>query len=190
MNVFDFDKTIFYPDSSATFIKYCLRRYPRYFKANIGDIASSAMRYAFSGRNDSTAMKEQLFAFLRFVPDADALAEEFWRGHIDGFAQWYRDVHRSDDLVISASPEFLLRPAAEQLGFELIATQMNPCSGQIMGVNCRGEEKVRRFREKYPDGVIDDFYSDSYSDAPLAKLAKRAFIVKNGNEISDWKVTK
>ena len=29
MNVYDFDKTIFYPDSSVTFCLYCLRRYPR-----------------------------------------------------------------------------------------------------------------------------------------------------------------
>lgn len=186
MNVFDFDKTIFFPDSSAEFIKYCLRRYPRYFKANIGGIASSAMQYAAGGKSDPTPLKEQLFSFLRFVPEAEKLAEEFWSAHIDGIAHWYRDISRDDDLVISASPEFLLRPISKKLGFELIATQMDPHSGQITGRNCRGEEKVRRFREKYPDGVIDDFYSDSLSDLPLAKLAKRAFIVKRGKDLIDW----
>ena len=28
MNTYDFDKTIFYPDSTACFYRYCLRRYP------------------------------------------------------------------------------------------------------------------------------------------------------------------
>ena len=28
MNTYDFDKTIFYPDSSVTFIKHCFRKYP------------------------------------------------------------------------------------------------------------------------------------------------------------------
>lgn len=185
MNVFDFDRTIFYPDSSAEFIRYCLRRYPRYFRGNIGGIALSALNYA-AQREDATPMKEQLFAFLSFVPEPEALAEEFWSANTGGIAQWYLDIHKEDDLVISASPEFLLRPVADRLGFDIIATPMNPASGQIAGLNCRGEEKVRRFREKYPDGEIDDFYSDSYSDAPLASLAKRAFIVKKGKIITDW----
>ena len=28
MNVYDFDQTIFYPDSSCTFFLYCLKKYP------------------------------------------------------------------------------------------------------------------------------------------------------------------
>lgn len=186
MNVFDFDRTIFYPDSSAEFIRFCLRRNPRWFKANAGGITGSALRYLSEGREDASEMKEQLFAFLRYVPEPDALAEEFWNSHMDGIGEWYRKIHRDDDLIISASPEFLLRPAAERLGFELIATPMNPFSGQIMGLNCKGEEKVRRFRERYPDGRIDEFFSDSYSDAPLARLAKRAYIIKNGKTITNW----
>ena len=45
-------------------------------------------------------------------------------------------------------------------------------------MNCHGEEKVRRFREVYGDAQIDEFYSDSLHDTPLAKEAKRAFLVK------------
>ena len=37
----------------------------------------------------------------------------------------------------------------------------------------------------FPNGIIDNFYSDSYSDTPLAKLANKAYIVKK-NELKEW----
>ena len=36
-----------------------------------------------------------------------------------------------------------------------------------------------------PDGHIENFYSDSLSDSPLAKLADRAWLVKKG-KLSPW----
>ena len=63
---------------------------------------------------------------------------------------------------------------------------MNQRTGKIIGENCRGEEKVKRFRELYKDQQIDQFYSDSKSDTPLKKLAVIAYLVKK-NQIIDWK---
>ena len=88
-------------------------------------------------------------------------------------------------MIISASPAFLLEPITRELGVALIATPMDSRSGQIRGENCHDEEKVRRFYEKYPDAEIDAFYSDSLSDAPMARLAKTAYLVKRG-ELLDW----
>ena len=86
---------------------------------------------------------------------------------------------RSDDLIISASPEFLLRPAAERLGVSLLATPMNPYTGKIMGKNCHDREKVRRFLEHFERDSVENFYSDSLSDTPMAELARRAFLIKD-----------
>ena len=58
-------------------------------------------------------------------------------------------------------------------------------TGKFTGENCKGQEKVKRFRKKYGNAVIDDFYSDSLSDLPLARIAKRAFLVKKG-KIREW----
>ena len=54
------------------------------------------------------------------------------------------------------------------------------------GENCHDTEKVRRFRALYPDAEIDEFYSDSLSDSPLAELAGKAFLVKKGR-LSEWR---
>jgi len=117
------------------------------------------------------------------VPDAAAEAERFWSGQIALIKAWYLEQKREDDLIISASPEFLLMPVCRELGVTLIASQVDPRTGRYDGKNCHDEEKVRRMKEAYPEVEIDRFYSDSRADTPLAKLAKQAFLVK-GNALS------
>ena len=101
---------------------------------------------------------------------------------------YYLAQKKEDDVIVSASPEFLLKPLEKHLNIHVIASKVSPTDGTPLSENCYYEEKVKRFREIYPDALIDDFYSDSYSDEPLAKLAKRAFIVK-GEECIPWDFT-
>ena len=51
---------------------------------------------------------------------------------------------------------------------------------------CYRENKVKVFKEKYPDAVIDNFYTDSLNDQPMIDLAKNAYLVK-GNKITKIK---
>ena len=57
--------------------------------------------------------------------------------------------------------------------------------GIYSGLNCHGEEKVRRYREVFDDTKIENFYSDSYSDTPLARIAENAYLVK-GDNLLPW----
>ena len=67
-----------------------------------------------------------------------------------------------------------------------MASKVDPHSGKYTGENCHGKEKVRRFYEKFGnDTVIDEFYSDSYNDTPLAEIAVQSFMVKD-DEIVSW----
>ena len=93
---------------------------------------------------------------------------------------WYLKQKQDSDIVVSASPEFLLKPVCLKLGVSLIASINDSRTGAYTGVNCHGEEKPRRFLELFPNAVIDKFYSDSQSDKPMALLAKSAFLVRNG----------
>lgn len=176
MNVYDFDKTILNDDSTKLFLLYCFRRMPRlFFKAPVGKISSFAA-YA-AGKEPVDRFKENMFAFLQYVPDLDSLLKDFWDRNMWRVEPYYEKTRRPDDLIISASPDFLVRPMAERLGAELIATDMSPSSGKIRGVNCKREEKVRRFRQMYPDAHVEAFYSDSLSDTPMAKLADEAWLI-------------
>ena len=176
MNVYDFDKTIYPRDSTARFYLWCLRRYPA-CRLTLGHTAAAFFLMGTRLR-PKTRCKEIFYRFLRHVPpEAPAL---FWREHIGGIRPWYLAQRREDDLVISASPEFLLAPAAEHLGFKLLASQVEQSTGLYRGENCHGPEKVRRYREAYGPAPIEGFWSDSLSDAPLAALAERAWLVKRG----------
>ena len=60
-----------------------------------------------------TQCKEIFYRFLREIPDVDKAVEDFWSENFDGIFDWYNKIHDSSDIVISASPEFLLEGAAE-----------------------------------------------------------------------------
>lgn len=185
MNVYDFDKTVFYPDSSVTFFLYILRRYPGAVLRVFPGIVSASLRYA-AGRISTKSLKEKLFAFLPYLPDTENTVVRFWDEHFSGVREWYLQRKRKDDLIITASPAFLVSEAGRRLGVEVIGTQMDIRSGRIDGENCHDYEKVRRFRALYPDKEIGEFYSDSRSDAPLAEIAAKAFLVSK-DRISVWK---
>ena len=179
MNVYDFDETIFVPDSSYCFVRFCMRHYPRaVFKILPGALWQFIL-YLREGRKDAGKLKESMFSFLNRVDNVERIVEEFWEENFGRIEPWYLQQKRSDDLIISASPDFLLRPAAEKLGVSLIATPMNPYTGKIHGKNCHDREKVRRFLERYDAGSVENFYSDSLSDTPMAALARSAFLVKD-----------
>ena len=184
MNTYDFDKKIFYPDSSVTFVKYCTRRYPGIVIGNIPKVIGTAAAHLL-GRADTKALKEKLFAFLAKLPDVDAVVDDFWKENRQRIGQWYLEQKREDDLIISASPEFLLAPVCKSLGVNLIGTRMDKHSGKIDGRNCHDEEKVRRFYERYPEGHTEKFYSDSLSDTPMAMIADEAYMLKK-HIISPW----
>ena len=179
MNVYDFDQTIYEPDSSYSFFLYCLKHHTRPVLSVIPEALLLLIKYR-RGEAEAAVLKEQLFSYLSYLSDIESEVERFWDIHRQNIGQWYLDRRRNDDVIISASPEFLLRPMAVRLGVQLIATPMDPYSGRIRGKNCHDWEKVRRFRERFPDAHVERFYSDSLSDAPMAELADEAFLVRKG----------
>lgn len=185
MNVYDFDKTIYDGDSTVDFYRYCLRRRP--------DLIFCMPRQAWGffqhmiGRIDTTNFKERFFCFLPKFTSLNIVVEEFWDTRQKKIKAWYLAQRRNDDVIISASPAFLLEPICKRLEVAPpIATKMDPATGKIEGTNCKSEEKVKRFFERYPDAEIQKFYSDSLTDGPLAALAKEAFLVQ-GNVRLPWR---
>ena len=180
MNVYDFDNTVFKPDSSACFLLFCLRHYPRAVLKALPSAAGESILYLAKGKKDAKWLKQALFSFLNRLDNVEAVVDEFWDCHAGQMEAWYLAQLQPDDLIISASPEFLLRPMTDRLCVHLIATRMNPYTGQIKGKNCHDEEKVCRFLAYYPADSVDRFYSDSLWDSPMAALAREAFFVKDG----------
>ena len=185
MNVYDFDKTIYNGDSTFDFYKFCLKRHKGIVKL-FPSLAAAYIRYYIFRRGTKTQFKQTMFKFLRYASYPNDL-DDFWELNSAKIKTWYLKIKQSDDLVISASPQFLLEPICKRLGIQPpIASDVKKETGVYSGINCRDKEKVRRFLEKYPNGRIDSFYSDGKSDAPLARIAEKAYLVK-GDKLVKWK---
>jgi phosphatidylglycerophosphatase C len=101
-------------------------------------------------------------------------------------------------VIVSASPENWIRAWAERMGADLIATRLATrpgapgkpgepgtpnnakplrLTGKIEGINCHGEEKVRRIRSAYSLSEYDEVYAygDSSGDRPMLALATISF---------------
>ena len=186
-NIYDFDGTIYRGDSTVDFYRFCMKRYPRLFP----DLLLVAPYYAGMGLGlvEKTRAKERFYRFLTFLPDVDALLAAFWDGHMAHIYPWYLARRHDTDVIVSASPAFLLEPACARLNVAVLGSRVDAYTGRTAGANCHGEEKVRRLYEAYPGCRVDRFYSDTRSDAPLARLAREAYLVRRGRVTpfpADW----
>ena len=184
MNVYDFDNTIYKGDSTADFYFFSLLRHPSIIKY-LPSLLCAFLKYYLFKIGTKTQFKEKMFSFLKSV-DIENDLHDFWEKHFKNIKAWYKKSKKDDDVIISASPYFLLEPVCKKLGIKhLIASRVDKKSGKYSGLNCHSDEKVRRFNEEFENAVIHNFYSDSKSDTPLARLSQSAYLVK-GDKISKW----
>lgn len=183
MNIYDFDGTLYNGDSTFDFILYSLKKHPSLLRFLPGQALAFGL-YALK-RIDKTAMKERFYRMLTGY-DAEDLLEEFWNTHQQKIFPWYPGQQEETDIVISASPEFLLKPICDRLGIRrLIASRVDSRTGTYTGLNCWGAEKVVRLKDELGITHCDKFFSDSHSDQPLADIADEAFLIKDG-AICPW----
>ena len=174
--LYDFDKTIYNGDSSFDFFIYCLKK-KTLIIIYVPKMFIAILLYKLKIINKKR-MKEMVFSFLKIINDVDCYVEDFWKCNNIKIKEFYRKKNHGNDIIMSASPEFLLKPLTKQYKVkDLFATIMDKSTGQIDGENCYGKEKVRRFMKKYDVNNIYEAYSDSYSDTPMLKLAKNSYIV-------------
>lgn len=182
MNIYDFDKTIYNGDSSIDFIKYCIKVnkkilfiIPKFILIFVGYLIKIY---------EKEELKSSIFKAITYFDNVDELVKMFWEKNEYKLKKFYLQQKKKSDIVISASPEFLLQPIAKKYGFKLICTKVDLKTGKVIGKNCYGIEKVVRLQEL---GITNcnNFYSDSLSDTPLANIAKNAYIVKK-EDLIKW----
>lgn len=185
MNVYDFDKTILKEDSSFAFWKFVMKQ-NIILGIKYGFRAIVARNKWKSGKISREEYKDIEFSYLELI-DVPAFVELFIEEEILKINEWYYTKHKSNDVIVSACPTFLLEKFCEKLSVKyFVGSEVDIKTGKHISLNCYGENKIELFREKYGNVRIDEFYSDSLSDTPFAKLAKRAYLVK-GDRFKDWK---
>lgn len=181
LNLYDFDKTIYDGDSTIDFYKFMLKnniKIIKYFPRQV----LSIIKYKL-GKITKEQMKETFFLFLKDFNNTEDLINTFWQKNIKKIKKWYLNMNHDNDIIISASPEFLIKPIGKILNTkDVIASKNNIKTGKYDGKNCFGKQKVKRFKEKYKTEEVLNAYSDSLSDMPMLELAKNKYLV-NKNKI-------
>ena len=185
MNIYDFDKTIYPTDCSIDFFLWCLKRHPRMCFTYAPKVVKNLILRKIGLMTEAT-MQREFFGYLTQVDDFDEQIERYWDKNEKRIVPWYLAQKRPDDLIISASPTCIIEPIANRLGVRFMATDFDREFGVFLNKMKYAKEKARYIIDQgFP--VIENFYSDSLSDTPLALLAEKAHLVKDhARTVVDW----
>lgn len=185
MNVYDFDNTIYDGESVVDFYLFCAKRKPKLLKYlpmtffmlikyKLGQIEIKELE-----KKGAKYTKKML---LDFDNDIEEIVKNFWDKNEHKIKSFYLKQKQSDDIIISASCGFILDEIFRRIGItRYMCSEIDLKSGEILSL-CYHSNKPEIFKKNYPGAEIDEFYTDSSADIPMAKLAKRAYLVK-GNKI-------
>lgn len=191
---FDFDGTLTYKDSFVSFLLEtcgfsillltCLTNpglWLHYLATRDRGVLKARLLYKLLGPITRAELEGRVARFVRargaalFRPDARA--------------EWDRCRSTHERVIVTASPESLVRPLGEMIGADrVVGTRLKfsadgRLTPQLEGPNCRGAEKMRRLREAYGDRLdLDLAYGDTAGDDEMLKAARfghyRAFTGK------------
>ena len=185
MNVYDFDGTIFYSDCSIGFAFWCLKRHPKLWFTYFPSVIKSFFQYK-KGKIPNYLMQRKMFSYLTMLDDFDVQIEKYWDKYEKRISEWYLAQKRPDDLIISASPSCIIGPIARRLGVNYIATEYDLEFGVFVNNLMYAKEKAKYIIDHgFP--VIDNFYSDSLADTPIALCAEKAYLItEKATKVNDW----
>lgn len=185
MNVYDFDGTIFPKDCSIGFCIWCMNRHPKLWFTFGPKVIRNLIRRK-RGKIPEYLMQRELFRYLTLIDDFDKQIERYWDKNEKKIAAWYLAQKKDDDLIISASPTCIIEPIAKRLGVNYMATEYDREFGVFLNNMMYAKEKARYILDHgFP--MIENFYSDSLADTPLALCAEKAHLVtKKASVVTDW----
>ncbi|SHI44207.1 HAD-superfamily subfamily IB hydrolase, TIGR01490 [Clostridium cavendishii DSM 21758] len=208
--LFDVDFTITRKETLLEFFKFVISKDKKNVKFIPRAIFCGVM-YGI-GVYDEKKVKEAFIKFIDNIEENDLklLVREYYKDHLSNIL--YEDAItmirklKSEGYkvyLISASPEFYLYEFYNIKEVDkIIGTKFKFNEGKLKremeGLNCKGEEKVRRLMEVIKEeGIEVDFknsymFSDSLSDKPLLDLVGKPYLINfkkkhDTIEILNWK---
>lgn len=177
VNVYDFDKTIYDGRSCVDFFFFCLKKYPKLIKYAIRNLYD--LYKIEHNLLDLEKTKVNYCDFFNEVKDIQKVIEEFWNKYECKIKTWYLDQKSEDDIIVTASPDFLIEPICKRLNLKnYIATTVDIKNGNIIKL-CFKKNKKILFKEKYSNVSVKACYTDNLEhDKELLSLAKEKYLVK------------
>jgi phosphatidylglycerophosphatase C len=185
---FDFDGTITSKDTLLEFIKYSKGEWG--FYSGFALHAPVLIAYKLKLITNQRAKEIMMGYYFGKMPleDFNALCEKFNSEIIPTLIRKkaLKEINQfkaagAEVVIVSASPENWITHWCRSLGVKLIATRMavanNKLTGRINGLNCHGEEKVRRIQEMFDVSSFSSVYcyGDTPGDKPMLALGNFRF---------------
>lgn len=185
MNVYDFDGTIFPGDCSIGFALWCMKRHPKLWISFFPGMMKTLIMHK-AGKIPNYLLQRRMFSYLTMIDDFEIQIEKYWDKNEKKISAWYLAQKRPDDLIISASPDCIIGPIAKRLGVNYMATEFDREYGIFLNNLMYAKEKAKYIIDRgFP--MIENFYSDSLADTPLALCAEKAHLVKDhASTVVDW----
>lgn len=183
MIVFDFDKTMINNDSLFGFYR-CTHKPGLVFSFKHFILLMIAIFYKLKLVSNSDLKRVGIMLFLRGRSKEElSIAAAKYKKKIKFnsiYSAKFLETPKAARLVVTASFEEYIRvlfPDDQILGSRL-SYKGNKVNG--LEVNCYGKQKVALVKEIFLVELIDELYTDSYSDLPLMQISKKVHLVKNG----------
>lgn len=182
MNVYDFDNTIYDGESIWDFFKSYIRVNPSFVRYMPRVIFAFA-KYKLGKLTVEQMLRDYAPVIKKCYCDYGNWEEftvKFWDEHMHKIKDFYSDIRRDDDVILTASPDITMREISNRLGIKYcVCSTVDHDTGEITRL-CMRQNKITALKEEFGEDVcIDDFYTDSIAnDGFFAEHAKRVFLVK------------
>jgi HAD superfamily hydrolase (TIGR01490 family) len=189
---FDFDDTLIHGDSIRYLLQYCIKKHP----LSIGNFIFVGWHYMAHkwGKQPINKAKSALLFPLKRMSDKEL--EVFFKKEIESryYPKIVTELKAKKEqgyyiYIVSASVEAYLRFCTLPVDC-ILGTKVKICGGQytneMIGKNCKNEEKVNRIQiDLQRQGIEIDYdtsyaYSDSPHDIPMLKLVKHRIQIIDG----------
>lgn len=189
MNVYDFDNTIYDGETLVDFIFYYIKTDPAIWKyvPKLTWIYFKDVTHRFTVDEAVKAYASFLEGY--YVKKTHLLGRDvkrFWDKNEHKIKSFYETIRKEDDVIVSGTTDFLLEEICARIGIKhYISSSIDRNTGKFTRL-CFLENKVKAFREVYPDAQIENFYTDSMNDKPMMDISRHVFLVK-GSQITQIK---
>lgn len=186
--LFDFDGTVTTNDSLLKFIRFVVG--DAKFMTGFFMLSPILILYKMGTIPNYKAKQKLLAWFFKGYTEKEfkKIANEYSLNHIEKILRpkamkkinWHKQQNHKV-VIVSASIDCWLRPWCEKNNLELLATKLEfkngIVTGELLGKNCYGQEKVNKIKQKY---TLDNFdyvyaYGDSVGDKEMLALANKSF---------------
>ena len=182
IKVFDFDNTLYHGESSIDMAFHMINN-NRKILLYVPSILINLAKYKLC-LVDKEKAEQSINDFLKFAisdkREVDEIVKSFWEKNSCKLDQNMIKRIGKDDLIMTAGPDILINGVRDKLNTENIISSIIDTDKREMVYFNFGENKAKRYKELYGDTPIESFYTDSFNDRSMMKLAQKVYIVEKG----------